>query len=160
MTTPCIEEVGIIETEKEHGHLQGEVCNRLGCKGVIDEHEKDGCSCHISPPCSNCIRDAHYCPECEWSGEEEQNEHYKKMKQYYKDNPPKEMKVKTLADLDNNKIDYIRTFTGYYGYVYEGVFPEGTTLDEVKKEIGWYEYFGGIVYKFGNGKFKIKKYTD
>lgn len=49
------------------GYCKGEVCNREGCKGIIDEHEKDGsCSCHIHPPCSCCTTDLSYCPECNW----------------------------------------------------------------------------------------------
>jgi hypothetical protein len=53
----------IIET----GVVKGETCNRNGCTGIIDEHEKEGsCSCHINPPCSYCTTDAAYCPVCEW----------------------------------------------------------------------------------------------
>lgn len=145
---------------QNYGYSEGEICNRNNCKGVIEQYEKEGCSCHISPPCSACVADRNYCPICEWSGEEEQNEYQKKISNAYKEQPQKEYKVKTLSDLCNSKIDYISTFGGYYNYTYEGVYPEGTTLEEVKKAIGWYDYFGGKVYSFGNGKFKIKKYTD
>ena len=64
----------------EHGVETGEICNRDGCKGIIDEHESDGgCSCHCgNPPCAHCVDDRHYCPECDWSGLEEQQNYYKK----------------------------------------------------------------------------------
>ena len=148
------------ERKEQYGYLKGEVCNRDKCKGIIDEHEKEGCSCHMHPPCSSCVTDKHYCPICDWSGEEEQMECNEKISQGYRKIQPVEYKIKTPADLDNTKIDYISTFGGYYNYVYEGVYPEGTTLDQVKKAIGWNDYFGGVVHHFGNGKFKIKKYTD
>lgn len=52
------------------GYGSGDRCNRNGCRGIIDEHEKDGCcSCHIHPPCSYCTTDASYCDECGWDGE-------------------------------------------------------------------------------------------
>lgn len=150
----------INKDREELGCKKGERCNRGGCLGVLDEQEKEGCSCHINPPCSSCTTDRRYCPICEWSGEEEQVEYQKKQSWASKKHPPIPYKVKTIGDLDNTKIDYISTFGGYYDYTYKGVYPEGTTLDEVKKAIGWNDYFGGKVYQFGNGKFNIKKYTD
>jgi hypothetical protein len=34
--------------------------------------EKEGCcSCHICPPCSYCVGDTTYCPECGWEFGEE-----------------------------------------------------------------------------------------
>ena len=43
---------------KDLGYFKGEKCNRNGCNGIIDEHEKEGeCTCHINPPCSYCTTD-------------------------------------------------------------------------------------------------------
>jgi len=54
-------------TEKYYGIAKGDICNRDGCTGVIDvEHEGDGCLCHLHPPCSYCVSELHYCPECNW----------------------------------------------------------------------------------------------
>lgn len=58
------------------------------------------------------------------------------------------------------EIQYTREYGGYYNYKYIGTYPEGTTLEEVKEKIGWNNYFGGVVHSFGDGKFKITKYTD
>jgi hypothetical protein len=56
----------------EYGLVKGDVCGRNDCKGVIDEHEKEGgCSCHINPPCSYCTTDTAYCPVCDWSCDDE-----------------------------------------------------------------------------------------
>lgn len=54
-------------SNNELGFVKGEVCNRDGCNGIIDEHEKEGCcSCHINPPCGYCTTDTAYCPDCNW----------------------------------------------------------------------------------------------
>lgn len=77
------------------GLLKGEKCNRNGCKGIIEEGEKDGCcSCHINPPCGYCTIQTEYCPVCGWSAEEEQREYEEReyeerQRQYYLENPPK-----------------------------------------------------------------------
>ena len=56
----------------EEGFLEGEVCNRDGCTGIIEEGERqgDGCSCHINPPCGYCTQNPEYCPECGWEAED------------------------------------------------------------------------------------------
>lgn len=55
----------------EDGYLEGEVCGRNGCDGVLKEGDKDGCcSCHIAPPCSYCTMSAEYCPKCDWEAEQ------------------------------------------------------------------------------------------
>ena len=72
------------------GVVKGEICNRNGCAGIIDEHEKDGsCACHIHPPCSYCTTDTAYCPTCDWSCEDEvpppiDKEQQEKNRLYYK----------------------------------------------------------------------------
>lgn len=55
------------------GYDDGELCNRQGCQGKIQEMHphNDGCSCHINPPCSYCVGTYHYCPACEWTDEED-----------------------------------------------------------------------------------------
>jgi len=54
------------------GYTEGEICNRNGCQGIIEELDKDGsCSCHVSnPPCSYCCTNTGYCPECNWEAED------------------------------------------------------------------------------------------
>lgn len=56
---------------EEEGIYKGDKCNRNGCNGIIEEHEKErGCSCHINPPCSSCCHNYEYCPECGWEPEQ------------------------------------------------------------------------------------------
>lgn len=66
------------------GYTKGEVCNRSGCKGIIDENEHEGCSCHIHPPCSNCVDDRAYCTGCDWVGKYSDDSEYLTPIQYRK----------------------------------------------------------------------------
>ena len=56
------------------GAVAGDNCGAEGCTGILqDDGSEEGCSCHISPPCSHCVEafDRLYCPECGWQGSEE-----------------------------------------------------------------------------------------
>lgn len=97
----------------EEGLFKGEICNRNGCKGIIEEGEKEGCcSCHINPPCSYCTTQTEYCPECGWSAEEEQREYDNKQAKYYLNNPPKKMVYKSSQQLFEELKD------GEFGYIH------------------------------------------
>lgn len=50
----------------ERGYAEGDECGRNGCRGVIDSHPPENCSCHISPPCSSCTSPRGFCPVCGW----------------------------------------------------------------------------------------------
>ena len=49
-----------------NGYVEGEVCGRNGCQGIIDMHPSENCSCHINPPCSSCTDPRNFCPLCGW----------------------------------------------------------------------------------------------
>lgn len=55
----------------KEGTEEGETCNRDGCVGVIAIKPSEHCSCHISPPCNQCVTAPLYCPECGWEYEDE-----------------------------------------------------------------------------------------
>lgn len=57
--------------ESNHGYEEGAVCGRDGCDGVIAQREVENCSCHLHPPCHNCMEDRTYCPVCGWRGIDE-----------------------------------------------------------------------------------------
>lgn len=54
----------------EYGFEEGMLCYRpnedgTACTGFMGELERRGdCSCHISPPCNNCIEAVSTCSEC------------------------------------------------------------------------------------------------
>lgn len=55
----------------EHGECEGDVCGRNGCGGeIIKDTDADGCSCHISAPCSYCHCEVQ-CNECDWASRAE-----------------------------------------------------------------------------------------
>lgn len=79
------------------GYEAGEICNRDGCKGIIEERDKEPCYCSATsmPPCSACTEPVAYCEECGWDDKEEQNEKWRveskgidKSRKYY-DSIPK-----------------------------------------------------------------------
>ena len=139
------------------GIFKGEICNRDGCVGIIDEHEKEGsCSCHINPPCSYCTTDTAYCPICEWSAEEERIEVENKRPKFNYE----PYKTKTVDDLDRTKIDWISYSHTHFLMIKEGVFPIGTSLSSIINKIrgtfgGRFEYFNPET-----GDFKYIAYTD
>lgn len=57
-------------TVTEPGDMEGHICNRDGCKGVIELLPVEDCSCHISPPCGACVGQKATCPECDWMSED------------------------------------------------------------------------------------------
>lgn len=149
------------------GYLEGETCGRDGCEGIIQERVVENCSCHISPPCSTCTTPREYCPECDWDAEEEDRSFYFngfRCTAVSKDDAGKGMWSDTPLQkfeprpLDPTKIDYrIKSHTNS-SQICEGVYPEGTTAEEVRKLVDG--TFGGRFEHFGNGKFKYIAYTD
>ncbi|MCP9290046.1 hypothetical protein [Gracilimonas sediminicola] len=145
-----------MEEKKEYiGFEAGEICNRNGCKGIIEVHDVEGtCSCHINPPCSYCTHPKEYCAECDWSAEKEQYESEKsRVKQ-----KPWNFKIKTIDDLDKSKIDWIVKTHTHFTMICDGVYPDGTTKEEVREKVKG--TFGGKFTRFENGRFTFTAYTD
>lgn len=136
------------------GHEEGDTCGRDGCCGVIEFAKVEGCSCHISPPCHACTSNLLRCPDCDWEAEEERfNDHIltvNKTSQVVADWRPRQ--------LDSSKIDWRNFSHSNASMIKEGVYPEGTTREEVRKLVDG--TFGGRFEYFGDGKFKFIAYTD
>jgi hypothetical protein len=137
------------------GYEEGSVCGRNGCKGVIELHPEEGCSCHINPPCSACTTPRAYCEECEWEESEDRiiNDH---VTNYDKDTGI--FKDFGLRKLDVTKIDWYSLSHTHFSMVKEGCYPEGTTPTEVLEKVKG--TFGGRFEYFKDGKFKYIAYTD
>lgn len=124
----------------ELGCCKGEVCNRDGCTGIIDQHEKEGgCSCHINPPCGYCETDTSFCPVCEWSAAEEraeyekkQDEIYKKQNEYYKKEREEFAEKRELfykkwrGEIPADKLEIRSESHTHFTMKKFGVFPKGT----------------------------------
>lgn len=134
------------------GHLKGEKCNRDGCIGIIQEREKRSCSCHINPPCSACTEPRSYCEVCGWDAQDELPVGNKLGYKYG------EFKVKEFKDLDRTKINWISLSYTHFSMIKKGVYPEGTTKEDVLEKVRG--TFGGRFVKFGNGEFEYIAYTD
>ncbi len=155
----------------DEGYEKGEMCNRDGCVGIIDEREKEGsCSCHISPPCSTCVDDRHYCPVCDWQGVDEQ-------RGYGNYSPEQVASFKKQRDLwDEQRDSFYRKYNGkeladklevrheshtHFSMIKIGVFPPNTETRQsllIHVEGSWggkFEMFNAEV-----GKFKYIAYTD
>ncbi|OPB16733.1 hypothetical protein BFW91_01210 [Pseudomonas fluorescens] len=139
----------------DFGYSEGDTCRRNGCKGVIQIRKAENCSCHISPPCSACTAPRHFCDACAWDEADDEiiNDfivNVDKSTGNYRSWEPR--------PLDPTKIDYrIKPHTNS-SQICEGVYPEGTTREEVQKLV--IGTFGGRFEHFGKGKFKYIAYTD
>lgn len=141
-----------------HGLLKGDLCNRNKCKGIIDEYETDTCcSCHINPPCSHCTEDRNYCPVCDWQGKDDYIQHMNGFV-IHTDSKTHNHNSWKRRELDNSKIDYHILSHTNSSQICEGVYPEGTTREDVLEQVKG--TFGGRFKHFGNGKFKYVAYTD
>lgn len=145
------------------GDEEGAVCWRNGCQGVIALDPVEGCSCHISPPCSQCTEPREFCGVCGWHASEE-DEHLNGFVITHDKTKPKVGGYPMIAKwerrpLDPRKIDYHLISTGSgCTQIAEGVYPEGTTSEEVRAVVDG--TFGGRFDSFGNGKFRFTRYTD
>lgn len=150
--------------DKNVGLVDGEICNRNGCKGIIEIQRPEGsCSCHTNPPCSYCTDANYYCPECEWDHNEEclekENKERKnsktKVQEFVNNYWGKEI---TIDDLDKTKISYISKPHTHFTMKKIGVYPPGTTRDEIYEKIKG--SFGGRFEQINNGTFTFIAYTD
>lgn len=137
------------------GYEEGSVCGRNGCSGVIEIMAPDNCSCHVCPPCASCVAPREFCPECDWRAKDEEvvNNHVVQVN-------PKTGTWKLLGPrpLDPSKIDYHVKSHTHFTQICEGVYPPGTTMDDVLQRVRG--TFGGRFEHFANGKFRYVAYTD
>lgn len=136
---------------------EGDRCPSRGCDGLLQYSKVENCSCHINPPCSACVSNSLECEICSWEPDEPE----------YKDIPvilptndglglfQREYKPRPL---DKSKIDYrIKSHSGS-SMIKEGVYPDGTTKEQVREAVNG--SFGGRFEYFERGRFKFIAYTD
>jgi len=147
-----------MKTGWNYGLEVGAVCNRNDCKGVIEESESEtGCSCHINPPCGSCTEDRTFCPECDWRGKDDYVENMNGF-EIQTDSKTHNWLSYERRKLDPSKIDYhVKSHTNS-SQICEGVYPEGTTREQIVTHCKG--TFGGRFERFGDGQFKYIAYTD
>jgi hypothetical protein len=142
----------------ELGFEEGSVCNRDGCTGHIVTRRSENCSCHLSAPCSSCTAPRNYCDECEWEeADEPEPEVTQAEKNVWAAFVREQERIANLP-LDNTKISWRSRPHSSCSMIKEGVYPEGTTVAEVRKLVDG--TFGGRFDHFGNGRFRFIAYTD
>lgn len=139
----------------DFGQTEGDPCLRNGCDGVIELLPVEGCSCHIMPPCHACTAVREWCPKCGWEAYEEYATTINDFTVKYSNDKIVSYQPRPL---DNSKIDYRVSSHTNASQVCEGVYPNGTTMDEVANIVRG--TFGGRFEYFGNGTFKYIAYTD
>lgn len=143
----------------EFGTLEGEVCWRNGCQGILLEAGSEDCSCHIAPPCGSCTTPREFCPECDWHAKDEGEKINGFIENKGKTYPLSHQPIWERRPLDPRKLDYHCKSTGTgFTMVKEGVYPEGMTRETIEREVRG--TFGGRFEYFGGGKFKYTCYTD
>ena len=142
---------GGIEMKITVTKTEGDICGFEGCQGILEYVRQTSCSCHINPPCSACTDAPLVCGICE-----EEIETVFKMTS----EKPWDIKIKTLADLDKTKIDSVSQ-SHPRGQMLVGVYPEGTTMKDIEKHIGYCaSERNGRFEQLGGGIFKFIEYTD
>lgn len=58
--------------ESPVGMEEGMICNRDGCTGLMEYPLVENCSCHINPPCNNCVNNELRCSICGKGEDDEQ----------------------------------------------------------------------------------------
>lgn len=142
------------------GIEEGAVCWRNGCQGVIAVRPVENCSCHIAPPCGECSTPREYCPECDWRAEDDHGV-FNDFSVKYKDKRKGifgGIEIWKPRPLDPRKIDYRTSSHTHSSQICEGVYPEGTTREQVEALVRG--TFGGRFNHFGEGRFEYVAYTD
>lgn len=145
----------------DFGYCEGDTCGRDGCKGSIESHDVENCSCHISPPCGACTAPRGYCEACGWEEledpEPEPEPISQKEKDFWKAQAEEWDRIRS-APLDNTKVSWRHAQHTNASMIKEGVYPEHMSREEVEREVRG--TFGGRFEHFGKGKFKYIAYTD
>lgn len=156
----------------EIGYAKGEVCNRDGCAGIIDQHESNsGCSCHINPPCGYCETSREYCPVCEWDGREEQIESQKidpeiqkKNQEYFEREQKKWDEARELfnkkfrGEIPADKVEIRSESHTHFSMKRRAVFPKGTNWQDLLPQLKG--SFGGRLSWKNDYSLEYIAYTD
>lgn len=145
------------------GYEEGETCNREAagapdgyeCHGKIENRPVENCSCHIAPPCPACTEDRLWCPECGWVSADDPLVVKEEANIFISPLPHVQKKKRVL---DPTKIDFITEMHSSSSMKRTGVYPPGTTREEVEKRVKG--TFGGRFQHFGGGRFAYIAYTD
>lgn len=139
------------------GLVEGDVCNREGCKGVMREQETDTCcSCHINAPCSHCVDAIYECFEC---GEETDPPETGWVDTKPIVIPKRRTNLEIFNNLKDDEFGYVTIAGKYYWMEYWGKAPATMTGEGILRKFNvcfGYQW----IKRPKNGVFHIKVYTD
>ncbi len=162
----------------ELGYINGDICNRYGCLGIIQEvDDENSCSCHINPPCSHCVNREQYCPSCNWNNLEDERIYKEENKEILdslrtklsierNENEKRQIEhINKINDAYNgkiklDKIDWYIMESWKSGYKAKGFAPNKMTYTEILKymELDRYNLPRIELNKFGG--FIVSAFTD
>ena len=122
------------------------------CGGTLSFVRDLPCSCHIHPPCSACVDAPLTCGKCGWTDDEQPSYSYVQVAPGL---AQREYKPRALSE---TTIDWRTKPHTHFTQIHEGVYPEGTTREQVLEKVKG--TFGGRFEYFSNGRFKYIAYTD
>lgn len=139
------------------GYCEGDLCNRDGCEGVIEIEKVENRSCHLSAPCWGHENADMCCPDCGWRAADDPLCVREIERIGLGDLPYVQTKPRVL---DPTKIDWVAKLHSGCSMIKEGVFPLGTSREEVFAAVKG--TFGGHFESFDEktGRFKYIAYTD
>ncbi|MDV4277996.1 hypothetical protein MSG94_06475 [Acinetobacter baumannii] len=151
-------------THVEHGCCEEDICGRNGCEGtIVKDTDAQGCSCHISPPCSYCHCEVQ-CNECDWASRNEN------VQEQSKPTPPsdwylqmKQRENEFLRKINDHSVEFekveFRTESHSNSSMKKiGAYPRGMSKDQLKKEVDG--TFGGRFEWVTENRFSFIAYTD
>lgn len=155
------------------GYCKGEICNRDGCKGIIEERDRDGgCSCHSCPPCSYCTDPKEYCPECDWTMQEESDLYEAKQRAYWDEYHKRPEVIAEKERQEEEEQLFIKMYSGkipvdkyrckhrghtHFSQILYGVHPK-MSMKEIEKDVRG--SFGGRFTRYTDYNFEYVAYTD
>lgn len=161
-------------------HTEGDTCPHC-YEGHLTVQQGENCSCHIAPPCGSCFDAPLICSECrseiyhdedpapvivsQEARQEAAEKAFLKMKAKAAEERARKKREKLLAKrmadlkailerpLDTDCIDFRPVFCSPISETLEGVYPEGTTQEQVLTLIEGPH--GGRFTEWGEGRFKF-----
>ncbi len=161
-----------MEVKDKEGEEKGDICNRDGCKGILEDDgsmDDRSCSCHINAPCSKCETDTIRCSECDWNYQEEWDNKYKVSQvnvDYYKNQQLEAQKRREEFYLLYRSSILVENFEyrveGHTHFTMKkvGVFPVNMSIEDVRANVKG--TFGGRFTSYNKeiGRFEYISYTD
>lgn len=126
------------------------------CGGEMEYKRQSECTCHLAPPCSSCTDAILTCKECGCEEAREPEPPSPPKKEY----APYIFKTleQRIAELDKTQISWVEMSHSSCSMKKVGIYPEGTTREQVEKLVAG--TFGGRFNSYGSGRFEYIAYTD